>query len=206
MSRNSEKETGSMVEKREVDRRVQRTRQVLSSALFALIVEKGYEAVTVQDITDHANVGRATFYLHYHDKEALLAESLKKQINALVEFIKPNSDLPSTYKTLSIRAFEHVAQHHALYHALLGEDGPPIIATRMRGYLADLIQKYVIAALVAKGRVTVDPELLAVHSAGSLLALIIWWLDHKLVQSAEEMGQLFWGLMTSGIERCSENG
>ena len=189
-----------MREKREVDRRIQRTRNMLSEALFALIVEKGYDDITVQDITERANVGRTTFYLHYKDKEALLAESLKQLVNELMQDVEPRSDSPSTYKTLSIRAFQHVAQHHELYHVLLGEGGPPIIAIRMRRYLAELIQKYVINPLIARGTALVEPELLAIHAAGSLLALITWWLDHKLVQSAEEMGDLFWRLITPGVQ------
>ena len=52
-----------MNEKRNGDRRIERTRHMLSDALFALIGERGYENITVQDITDRANVGRATFYL-----------------------------------------------------------------------------------------------------------------------------------------------
>src|SRR5690349_22765699 len=53
-------------------RQVQRTRQHLEEACIALILEKGYEAVTIQDILDRANVGRSTFYVHYRDKEDLL--------------------------------------------------------------------------------------------------------------------------------------
>ncbi len=194
-----------MNDKRDVDRRIQRTRHMLSDALFALIVEKGYESVTVQDITEHANVGRATFYLHYRDKEELLSASLKQLVNELTQYVEPNNDSPSTYKTLSVRVFQHVALHRALYRALLGEGGPPIIAARMKRYLAVLIQNYVIIPLLVRRNASVDselvdPELLATHAAGSLLALLIWWLDHDLVQSAEEMGSLFWRLMTPGIE------
>ena len=47
-----------------VDRRVQRTRQLLEDALIALILEKGYDKITVQNIVDQANVGRSTFYAH----------------------------------------------------------------------------------------------------------------------------------------------
>jgi AcrR family transcriptional regulator len=46
------------------DRRVQRTRELLQKALIELISERGYDALTIQDIVDHANVGRTTFYLH----------------------------------------------------------------------------------------------------------------------------------------------
>jgi AcrR family transcriptional regulator len=48
-----------------IDRRIQKTKKILSEALIALILEKGYEQVTVQDIIDKANVGRSTFYCHY---------------------------------------------------------------------------------------------------------------------------------------------
>ncbi len=76
---------------------------------------------------------------------------------------------------------------------------------RMKRYIADLIQNYVILPLIARGgKTTVDPELLATHAAGSLLALLVWWLDHNLVKSAEEMGTLFWRLMTPGIEDVLE--
>ena len=189
-----------MNEKRDVDRRIQRTRHMLSEALFALIVQRGYDAITVQDITERANVGRATFYLHYKDKEELLSASLKQLVNELTQYVEPNSDSPATYKTLSVRVFQHIAQRSTLYHALLGESGPPIISIRMRRYLAVLIQNYVIMPLIARGKAEIDPELLATHAAGSLLALLVWWLDHDLVQSAEEMGSLFWRLMTPGIE------
>ena len=199
-----------MNEKRNGDRRIERTRHMLSDALFALIGERGYENITVQDITNRANVGRATFYLHYKDKEDLLSASLKDLVNELVQYVELNTSntsttsSPETYKTLSVRVFQHVAQHSALYHALLGETGPPMISIRMRGYLAVLIQNYVITPLIVRGKAEVDSGLLAAHAAGSLLALLVWWLDNNLVQTAEEMGALFWRLMTPGIVMMSE--
>ena len=60
-----------------MDRRVQRTRDVLHQALISLMIEKGYEVITVQDIIDRANVGRSTFYAHYVGKQDLLLSGLK---------------------------------------------------------------------------------------------------------------------------------
>src|SRR5205809_7879580 len=61
---------------RATDRRVQRTRQLLQDALISMMIAKGYETTTVQDILDRANVGRATFYAHFADKETLLNSRL----------------------------------------------------------------------------------------------------------------------------------
>ena len=68
------------------DRRVERTQQLLRGALVSLIREKGFEALTVQDIIDRANVGRATFYSHFDNKEDLLVsgfEDLRASLKAV---------------------------------------------------------------------------------------------------------------------------
>src|SRR5690242_13310 len=62
----------AMKQQKAPDRRIQRTRQLLLDSLIQLILEKGYESITVQDIIDRANVGRSTFYSHFQDKEDLL--------------------------------------------------------------------------------------------------------------------------------------
>src|SRR5262249_19275434 len=63
---------GAVMTAKAEDRRIQRTRALLLSALLDLIVERGYEEITVQDIADRANVGRSTFYKHFLDKRELL--------------------------------------------------------------------------------------------------------------------------------------
>jgi len=188
-----------MKEKRDSDRRVQRTLQMLSDALFALIVERGYDAITVQDITEQANIGRATFYLHYHDKEQLLEASILGIFDELTKHIGPAQDSPATEQSLSIRVFQHVAERHKLYHALFQEGGPPSIVIRMQKWLASLIQHRVLRSHIEQSTREVDAELLAMHCAGSLLALVIWWLDHDLTPTAEQMGYLFWQLVAPGI-------
>src|SRR5437588_12521152 len=58
------------------DRRVQKTQKLLREALFSLIREKNYDSIVVKDILDRANVGRSTFYMHFRDKDDLLASSI----------------------------------------------------------------------------------------------------------------------------------
>ena len=64
--------------KRSIDRRVARTRRALQHALHPLILKKGYEAVTIKDICDAANVGRSTFYAHYEGKDDLMRSQLER--------------------------------------------------------------------------------------------------------------------------------
>lgn len=59
------------------DPRILRTRQLLREALVALLEEKDFEVITVQDIADRATVNRATVYAHYQDKYDLLADAIR---------------------------------------------------------------------------------------------------------------------------------
>lgn len=70
-------------ESRPPDRRVQRTRRLLHAAIIELIDEHGWDAITVQDVCQRADVGRSTFYVHFADKEELLVSGfgeLRKQL------------------------------------------------------------------------------------------------------------------------------
>lgn len=61
------------------DPRVRRTRKLLQDGFMDLITEKGFHALSVQDIADRATVNRATFYAHFEDKYALLDHMIREQ-------------------------------------------------------------------------------------------------------------------------------
>src|SRR5213083_3494878 len=100
------------------DRRVQRTRKLLQDALVSLMIEKGYEATTVQDIIDRANVGRATFYAHFADKETLLVSRLEDLRAMLAQQHQRARGLG-----FSLPMLEHARDHLPLYAAIVGRGG-----------------------------------------------------------------------------------
>lgn len=65
-----------------MDRRAQRTRQLLREAFIEVAREKGVTAASIQDITDRANVSRGTFYAHYTDKYALVETIVREEFQA----------------------------------------------------------------------------------------------------------------------------
>src|SRR5437870_12231130 len=71
------------------DRRIRRTQHLLAKALIALTLKKGYEAVTIRDITEHADIGYATFFRHYHDKDELLKDVLDVVLTELIHLLCP---------------------------------------------------------------------------------------------------------------------
>jgi tetracycline repressor-like protein len=113
--------------KRPTDRGIQRTRKLLQDALVAMMIEKGLEATTVQDIIDQANVGRATFYAHFADKETLLASRLEDLRARLTERLK---QAPGGLG-FSLAMLEHAREHLPLYSAIVGRESGAFVLQRI---------------------------------------------------------------------------
>ena len=178
-----------------LDRRIQRTRQLLQDALISLILEIGYDSVRVQDITDRANLGRATFYLHYRDKEELLVKSLQAVCDDLAEQAQNREK-----KTpMGLVAFQHAEENRDLYRAILGAKGTSAITRQ--------IKDYVIKDALAKRRQLIFPEpsgkvpteIYANFLVGALMGLIDWWLENDMPHSAEYMANVFHQMATSAL-------
>src|SRR5262245_40478418 len=106
--------------KKVLDRRVQRTPQVLQEALVALILEKGYEAVTIQHVIDRANVGRSTFYAHFHDKEELLLSEFERLWSQLEQHLDGRVRSDEYPWGISTVMFQHAQSYHPIYKAVVG--------------------------------------------------------------------------------------
>jgi len=72
-------------EEEKLDPRVKRTRNLILRSFESLLAEKGFETISVQDVTDKAEVNRATFYAHFHDKYELLDYSISQMFRQEIE-------------------------------------------------------------------------------------------------------------------------
>src|SRR5512138_2151397 len=78
--------------KKDVDRRILRTRDRLGDALIALIQEKKFDDITVQEVLDRAQVGRSTFYMHYRDKDDLFLSDVEEFLEAFSMALSHHKD------------------------------------------------------------------------------------------------------------------
>ena len=183
------------------DRRIQRTRKLLEEALLALIEEQGYESITVGQITDRANLGRATFYWHYHDKEELLRAMLQALHDDLEQRLAPlnEQDVARGDPRLGVTIFQHVAAHADLYRVLLSERGAAFARHFLMAYLSRKAEQFgVSGALAAVPEPAIPLSFLADYAAGTLLTAVSWWLSHGRPKTPEEMGQIVSTLIAMG--------
>ncbi|CAG0937245.1 Biofilm operon icaADBC HTH-type negative transcriptional regulator IcaR [Thermoflexales bacterium] len=189
-----------------LDPRVIRTRQMLRDALVSLIAEKGFDAITVQDIADRATLNRATFYLHYQDKHDLLVKSLRNAIDELMTDIGASTDeqgqliFESPLRPIKT-IFEHVAQHARFYQVMLSAEGVPAFSAGVRDYMAEVTLRWLSATQPQPQRSRVPLEIVASSLSWSLLGILIWWLEHDMPHSPEYMAGQFRLLITLDLRQ-----
>lgn len=197
---------------KKIDRRVNRTRRALHEAFQALIEEKGYDAVTVEEITGRANLGRTTFYLHYRDKEDLLLEGFSELVDDLFQQIARiplsawrlgNEAAPGTPALVTpIRMiFQHARENAWLYRLVLRGEGLTRISSRLHEYINSAVHAFLQVKAGTEGvrfEARVPLEVFSNYFASALIGMITWWLEHNTPYPAEQMAEMFERLFMPG--------
>lgn len=183
------------------DRRVRRSRRQLAQALLDLIAEKGYEVITIQEVADRADLNRATFYLHFASKEELLIAALRDQFDELVTAMEATApaDPPWGNEDYDRLLFEHIAEHAAVYSALLGAHGLGLVIHQVITYMAQVIERDLHTQMPAGVSLRAPAPVVSYFYAGGLFALIKWWLEQGMPLPPEEMAVLTNRLCTRGV-------
>jgi AcrR family transcriptional regulator len=176
------------------DRRSQRTRHLLSAAFVQLLKEKGYSAITVSDIIERSNIGRSTFYSHYHDKDDLFVGELDRVIE-LLNHRNPNQEDMPFFPSLGL--FQHVGEEYELYKSLVWTPGIDLLIKHLQTSLSHRIEQ---GFQKSGRRFDVPLPILASFIAGSFLTLLKWWLENKMTYSPEQMDEIFKKLIMQGLE------
>jgi AcrR family transcriptional regulator len=190
---------------RPIDRRAARTRASLQRAHISLILEKGYEAMTVEDICDAANVGRSTFYAHYSSKDDLKRSGFEHLRQQLADRQKQARAAPGNIKDrsfgFSLTMFEHARDHIDLYRALVRDRGGTVSLGQIRQILSDLVRNEFAAT---ENSVDMIPrEFVVQYVVGAFMAVLLWWLDGGAKLPPNSVDAMFRRLVTEGITRSS---
>jgi len=203
------------MENRKIDRRILRTRHALRAALLELVKEKSFDSLSVEEITERANLGRATFYLHYKDKEDLLLEEFREIASNRVQVLseipvllwKSNQgqiELADDHMPLMplLLVFEHASQNADLYRILLRGESSRRIVEQIREIIVQAINEIVRTRMqpeLAPRLPQVPVEMLAAYFSGALMSTLNWWLEQSEPMLPEEMTRNFQHLFFPGV-------
>jgi AcrR family transcriptional regulator len=189
--------------KKTSDRRTRRTRGRLNSAMVELITEKRFDDITVQNVIDRAEVGRATFYTHFRDKEDLFDqqwEQFNQMLAGKIDWDKAGKEsfFPVTF------FFQHLQEAQSFYQGLVRSGRVEKIFKSGVEYLSHHIQ----GALTAKFKslhIAIPIPVLSHYLSNEFFGLLKWWLDARMPYTPEAMDEMFHRLVNPTINSALES-
>lgn len=187
-----------------IDRRVTRTQVAIRQALIALIEERGFDALSVSDITTRANINRGTFYLHYRDKYDLLEQTETEIVENIERIFLQGAPLrledlnsPDRPLPVIVAMFEYLQENSALMHAIVGLKGDAALQTRIKR----AIERNLELGALTGGRplsFLVPREYLIAYLLSAHFGVVQVWLERGCVESPSEMALVLTRLSLGG--------
>jgi len=193
---------------KKTDLRILRTKQSIRKAFYELIQEKGYEAITIQDIADRAMINRNTFYLHYVNKPDLLNTCMDELLGEVKEVVVlcPINMSPfsiSTLETVMQAILEQISSNISFYYAMLiGENRIYQFREKMENIIKDKLNEGWNSAQ-GNSPLTISKELLLEYLVSSFMGIVIWWIKNDLPLPAGEVASQFSRIVSYGHYKVS---
>src|SRR5438477_12333520 len=181
------------------DHRVRRTRDRVGDAMMALLVEKPFDDITVQDVLDRAEVSRSTFYTHFRDKNDLFlsdAEEFFERMATALTRLGEKSERVAPVQEL----FAHIREVRPFYNALIASGRKQVLLELGQGHFARGIEQRFDEIPRAHTIPSRRRSATAHGLAGNLFSLLAWWIQHDMTSSPEEMDKLFHQLVWTGAD------
>lgn len=181
---------------KKTDLRVLRTQQSIRKAFYELLQEKGYEAITIQDLADRAMINRNTFYLHHQSKPDLLNTCMDELLGEVKKAIVlcPINARPyriSMLETVMQAVLEHVSRNASFYRVMLNEENRIYpFRTKLETILKDKLNEGWNPA-EEPSHPEVSRELLLEYLVSSFMGVVIWWVKSDLSLPASDVSAQF---------------
>ena len=186
------------------DQRKAETRQRLIDAARELIADIGYNRVEILQITERANVSKATFYKHFTNKEDCVRELMQRGFDALlaeilnVDHAPPVS--PAWVQSSLERIFQWAHENRDFLLIMVGGGASSQLNAFGRSYMAAIIERTLVSDFGAQAAGSdIPPVVQAQVVTGILIQLLGWWLEHDTGYSAADMARVVKHTLEMGI-------
>ena len=186
-----------------MDLRIKRTRLFIINAFFDLIKEKGFDALTIGDLSERAMINRSTFYHHYKDKYDLAEKCLEERFNVLIRKMDRVQQEISTERQAFLNIFillTHIEENADLYQLLFGRNGISIFISQLHSYIIKLLRFRFQNIPEINTQSVIPQSMFEEFLAGAYIGTIQWWLEHISEYSVEEVARWLYTLVAKGSE------
>ena len=189
-----------------MDRRQRKTREAIFSAFTTLLEKKAYHQITVQEIIDTANVGRATFYAHFETKDYLLKELCEELFDHIIDTAMGierdnyHCDCGSPADSVFLHLIRHLQRNASKVLSLLSSQNNGLFLR----YFKVNLKKLIITQYADKGLLksqNMPEDYVINHISSTFVETVEWWLSHKMKESPEELTEYYLAIISPLIHQ-----
>ena len=171
-----------------VDRRIRKTREAINQAFIELMAERDFDKITINDISERANINRGTIYLHYIDKFDLLEKCIEEHLENMLKFCtlaNPDEKNSTMFQCL-LPMFQYFEEHILFYSSMLKNKGIPCFHDRLL-----LISKQGMSERMKTGDIHQggSNEIVIHFMASAFVGVVEWWIKNNMPHSPQYMAQ-----------------
>jgi AcrR family transcriptional regulator len=179
-----------------MDRRVARTRSQLQQAMLELLGERDLDDITVADLVARADVNRSTFYQHYEDRHALLADAIDAAMTQDQATLPPlPGEVGCEPPSALVHYLQHFEAHARLYARVFGDHGSPLAVARLQRRVAELAAE----AIEESGDGVFEGmpvQVAAAGLAGSVIGVLGAWISHDPRPDVQTAAEWIWRVLS----------
>lgn len=179
---------------------MRRTRRALYEALLSLLEDQELASISVRDIVRAADLNRATFYLHYRDKDDFVRQAFDELFEELIGEVRAFVDARSTLSPeappdVFVDMFRQMGERPALFLRLLGDGTTDGFGAKFNTFIENETLRHWpdVGGPVPPGQAPIDFRARYVSSA--TLGTITWWLTNGASEPAETVTGWLWALL-----------
>lgn len=182
-----------MAAETKIDRRILRTKEAINKAFLELFSEKELDHITINDISERANVNRGTVYLHYTDKYDLLNQCIDDHLNKMFhackfnEFNQVQTGLIDALKP----AFVYFEENYLFFSSMLANQRTTVFRERLMQVIASTVDQKIKMNDINQ---EMDKELIAQFMASAFVGTVEWWILNKMPHPPQFMAEQLWRL------------
>jgi AcrR family transcriptional regulator len=196
---------GIAMGKKQDDRRVIRTKQMLKKTLLNLLVDKNYSDITVNDICDLAQYSRVTFYAHYEDKKTLLNEMIHEKLNGLFVAIyksdkKGNSLSKAMFNSWVFNLFQFINENADFFQLVYARKIVPTAFENLYLGIWKFINEEISITYNIPLKKEVNRDVYIHYLTSAVLSVIDYWIREGFVYSPKYMSKQLHEIFIRPIE------
>lgn len=190
------------------DLRVIRTKESILHALVELIDEKGFDSLTVKDITTRAKINRGTFYAHYQDKYDLMTKCQEEIMHGMADIIKQNfpdgiaeigtSSPIFTQLPHIISIFEFLNKNRGFMKSVLGPKGDLSFQTNLKDFIWETLFESHPTPLLKEENLLVPGQYLTSYMSSAFIGVVQQWLNNGCKETPQEMTRILSTITING--------